>query len=74
MKLSGIIYLQLKISDFVKKPFSFDLLNARIKKILSYFHPISEEKTIAKPEKVIKNINVENKKKIEDKKQNKPLN
>ena len=36
--------------------------------------PISEEKTIAKPEKVIKNINVENKKKVEDKKQNKPLN
>ena len=36
--------------------------------------PISEEKTIAKPEKVIKNIYVENKKKVEDKKQNKPLN
>jgi small subunit ribosomal protein S2 len=36
--------------------------------------PISEEKTIAKPEKVIKNINVENEKKVEDKKQNKPLN
>ena len=25
------------ISDFVKKPFSFDILNARIKKVLSYF-------------------------------------
>ena len=36
--------------------------------------PISEEKAIAKPEKVIKNINVQNKKKVEDKKQNKPLN
>ena len=36
--------------------------------------PISEEKTIAKPEKVIKNIKVQNKKKVEDKKQNKPLN
>ena len=33
------------ISDFVKKPFSFEILNARIKKILSYFDPISEEKT-----------------------------
>ena len=36
--------------------------------------PISEEKTIVKPEKVIKNIKVENEKKVEDKKQNKPLN
>ncbi len=36
--------------------------------------PISEEKTIANPEKVIKNIKVENEKKVEDKKQNKPLN
>ncbi len=36
--------------------------------------PISEEKTIAKPEEVNKNIKVENEKKVEDKKQNKPLN
>ena len=36
--------------------------------------PISEEKTIVKTEKVIKNIKVENAKKVEDKKQNKPLN
>ena len=36
--------------------------------------PISEEKTIDKPGKVIKNIKVENEKKVEDKKQNKPLN
>ena len=36
--------------------------------------PISEEKTFAKPETVIKNIKVENEKKAEDKKQNKPLN
>ncbi len=36
--------------------------------------PISEEKTIANPEKVNKNIKVENEKKVEDKKQNKPLN
>jgi len=36
--------------------------------------PISEEKTIANPEKVNKNIKVENEKKIEDKKQNKSLN
>jgi small subunit ribosomal protein S2 len=36
--------------------------------------PISEEKTIANPEKVNKNIKVGNEKKVEDKKQNKPLN
>ena len=36
--------------------------------------PISEEKTIIKPEKANKNIKVENEKKVEDKKQNKPLN
>ena len=36
--------------------------------------PVSEEKTIANPEKVNKNIKVENEKKVEDKKQNKPLN
>ena len=36
--------------------------------------PISEEKTIANPEKVNKNIKVGNEKKGEDKKQNKPLN
>ena len=36
--------------------------------------PISEEKTIANPEKVNKNIKVVNEKKVEDKKQNKPLN
>ena len=36
--------------------------------------PISEEKTIVNPEKVNKNIKVVNEKKVEDKKQNKPLN
>ncbi|MBC8301864.1 MAG: 30S ribosomal protein S2 [Pelagibacterales bacterium] len=36
--------------------------------------PISEEKTIAKPEIVNKNIKVGNEKKVEDKKKNKPLN
>ena len=36
--------------------------------------PISEEKTIANPEKVNKNIKVGNEKKVEDKKQNKSLN
>ena len=36
--------------------------------------PISEEKTIANPEKVNENIKVGNEKKVEDKKQNKPLN
>ena len=36
--------------------------------------PVSEEKTIANLDKVNKNIKVENEKKVEDKKQNKPLN
>ena len=27
------------ISDFIKKPFSFDILHARIKKVLSHFKP-----------------------------------
>ena len=33
------------ISDFVKKPFSFEILHARIKKTLSYFNPSSKNKT-----------------------------
>ena len=33
------------ISDFIKKPFSFDILHARIKKVLSHFKPPSKSKT-----------------------------
>ena len=33
------------ISDFIKKPFSFDILHARIKKVLSRFKPPSKSKT-----------------------------
>ena len=33
------------ISDFIKKPFNFDILHARIKKILSRYKPFTESKT-----------------------------
>ena len=33
------------ISDFIKKPFSFDILHARIKKVLSHFKSSSKSKT-----------------------------
>ena len=33
------------VSDFIKKPFSFDILHARIKKVLGRFKPSSKSKT-----------------------------